>query len=148
MTDAILMVQREPMLLTMYDGDGLYPLHHAIKGHDTYNVVLAFVDEWLKFELIKTLSDMEFVHHAVKNKAPLKVISYLSSMFPYSLEKKGKKDGYTPLMYALEGEHDMDVIECVSYSYLDYVGDYDRSREYFNSHRFIVDEYIGPESIY
>ena len=93
MTDAILMVQREPMLLTMYDGNGLYPLHHAIKEHDTYNVVLAFIDDWLKFKVIETLSDMEFIHHSVKKKAPLKVVSYLLSKFPYSLEKKGKRMG-------------------------------------------------------
>jgi hypothetical protein len=146
MDEAIMLVESEPILLTMTDEFGLYPLHHAIKGHDTYKAVVAFIDGWLQFESEENLSQMEFLHFAVKNKAPFDVIYYLTCKCPSSTWTKGKKCGYTPLMYALEGEQDMSVIKCVSYSSDDYVGDYDRTREHFYSHRKTIHYTIGQDS--
>jgi hypothetical protein len=51
-------------------------------------------------------------------------------------------------MYALEAAHDLDVIQCVSYSRVEYVGDYE-SRAFPNSHSSnnAADQFIGDERL-
>jgi hypothetical protein len=110
-----------------------------------YKVVFSFMREWLKFEETDNLSEMEFVHFAVKNKAPFEVVQYLCELFPSSVGSKGKHDGYTPLMHALEGEKDLRTIKCVSTMNIEYLGDYDPERNYFNAHSLAVEKYMGGE---
>jgi hypothetical protein len=142
--DALEMVKRDPVLLTMEGDDFWFPLHHAIKNNAPCDVVASFTDEWLQIEDFQALCGMNLVHCACYYNAPLDVVRYLSSLFPDSLTSQTTNLIDTPLMYALEAKRDHDVIKCVSYSNIEYIGDFDPWHN--KVHRAIVEQYMVDDT--
>jgi proteasome lid subunit RPN8/RPN11 len=102
------------------------------------------MDHWLLLEDLQFLSEMQLVHLACIHNAPFDVIHCLSSLFPGSLTLKNNK-GYTPLMYALEKKRDEDIIQCVTYSNLEAIGDFDQGNRQWAKFA-MVNEHFGDES--
>jgi hypothetical protein len=109
-----------------------------------FYVISTLLDHWLLLKDLQSLSEMQLVHLACIHNAPFDIICYLSSLFPGSLTSKNIMR-YTPLMYTLEKKRNEDIIQCVSYSNLEAIGDFDQGNREWAKFA-IVNEYYGNES--
>jgi hypothetical protein len=101
-------------------------LHHAIVNDAPYKVIKTFVDNWEDLENLESMDEVTFLHWACFFDSPLDVTRLLSSTFPLSKRFHSYDHGYNPLMYALSLARPSDVIECMSYSSVEYIGDYQK----------------------
>jgi ankyrin repeat protein len=102
------------------------------------------VAHWLLLKDLHSLTEMQLVHLACMHNAPFNVVRYLSSLFPGSLTTKNKK-GYTPFMIALWNKLDEDIIQLLSYSNIDAIGDFDREND--SAKVAIIEHHFGDESL-
>jgi hypothetical protein len=116
------------------------PLQHALLHKAPFYVISTFVSHWLLLEDLQSLTEMQLVHLACVHNAPFDVIRYLSSLFPESLTMRNDK-GYTPFMLALEDQLNDNIINLLSYSNFDAIGDFDHSEGYAKN--AIIDEHFG-----
>jgi hypothetical protein len=123
--DAMSMICHTPVLLSMKDKDGIYPLFYTFVAQSPFRLTYLMVREWpVLLTMTMPLSKLVPLHNACLHKASAEVISFLLKEFPKAKYAKDKM-GRTPLMCYLKngGLCDLDVLESLSPGRMEFIGD-------------------------
>jgi hypothetical protein len=123
--DAMSMICCTPVLLSMKDKDGIYPLYYTFVAQSPFCLTYLMVCEWpVLLTTTMPISHLVPLHNACLFKASAEVISFLLKEFPEAKYSK-EKFGHTPLMCYLVngGPRDSDVLESFSPGKVEFIGD-------------------------